>query len=78
MLALAGVNTTLDVAIQAKDKHPGKGTDGGTHRVAGVDLVPVVQLQVVALLLHDRRDVIAPEDPHPPAKHPMILIPKGL
>ena len=37
------------------------------HRVSNVDLGPVVQLQVVALVQHDRRDALPAENPHPPA-----------
>jgi len=39
-----------------------------SHRVGDVDAGPVVQLQVVALVQHDGRDALPPEDPHAPAR----------
>ena len=39
----------------------------GTYSIQGlaVQLLPVVQLQVIALILHHLRDVLPPEDPEP-------------
>ncbi len=53
--------------LLTKNRRKKKQKERGPYRVAGIDLVPVVQVQVVALLLHDGRDVIPPEDPHSPA-----------
>ena len=40
------------------------------HRVAGVDLVPVVQVQVKTFLLHDGRDVLPPSARSPGPMEP--------
>lgn len=39
-----------------------------THQVVDVHLLPVVEIDVVALVQHDGRDALAPKDEQTPAK----------